>query len=82
MEDRISYKESEELNDFIIKLLTYCGHCVRLGYMKPFTIIHYDLNYAKTRLEHSSECRDMNESYKSFNKNIKEIQLFGRIDDE
>jgi hypothetical protein len=50
---------------FIINILLFCGECVKLGKMKPFTILHSDVKLTTLHLENSTFKSDIMNSYRS-----------------
>lgn len=75
-QDRPEFKEGEEMCEFIVRLLVFCGGCVKLGHMKPFVILHSNTNVVQANLKGSPNKQDMLNSYQSYIKQTDNIDIF------
>ena len=66
---------------FIERLLTYCGECVKDGYMQPFELKHKDPIRVNSLLRNSESARAMCESYDKMLEAVKNTNPFKRSKD-
>lgn len=75
-DERLNFSDEEADCRYVVNLLLCCGEAVKLGYMKPFTILHSDIALVKANIQSSPSTRPMLASYTRYIEYSRKLNLF------